>query len=626
MTSNAITFGKVLPLQPEELEARETTGRKTFLQWLQSDYYLSQKVHGLAPKWSLDYGPFWAEIAEVLDDATTREVWVHAPAQAGKSTMMTGWLGHTVEHDPVPFGLVMPRDDDAAERVETHIIPMFESNPQLLRHVGNKIKKINVGKMTMFDNMAFYLLFASSAAAMSGKSICKIGLDENGKFPARVGREADPINLSRDRLETFKGRSKLFGITTPVIVGDRSDIEWKKGDRCLWSMRCVHCEKYHIVKWSNVTLDKCNGKLLAPKEYEAGGCARYICPGCKEAYIESERWLSVVGGKWQPTAEPALQNYRSFRIHALDLHPAIQTVDYLAAKWAVATEAKERGDTAPLQAVINSRFAESWEVVKAEPDHTKLFPHIVGCKRGVVPAGGRIVTNAVDVQLDHVWFASMAWGYQFEGWLLDARRIETGSTEKVEAFEAVRPYIEKGWDMEADPDSLMLPTLSVIDAGYNTDQVYTVCRSWSQLRVFPIMGYAEDRIRGRLYRPVKLSDGLVRYDLNADRFKDSVHRQLYLADVPGPGFLHLFEGIEEELLRQLASEKQVPASAGRRQWLTWIKKDGHAANHLWDLMVYLRFLAEIAGVPAIENPNAQPVAIPNPGRAVGQTRKPIRRH
>ncbi|MHA2219854.1 MAG: terminase gpA endonuclease subunit [Candidatus Hodarchaeales archaeon] len=607
---------------PTEERIRSPEVRKTFFEWMETEYFLSPKVHGLSTRWSSDYGPFWVDIIKALDDTTTREVWAAAPAQSGKSTIMTGWLGYTCAVDPVPMGLVMPRDTDASERVETNIIPMFEMNADLLQHVGGSIRRINVGKMTMFDRMAFYLLYASSAAAMAGKSICRIGLDEVGKFPARVGREADPISLARDRLETFKGRSKLFATTTPVLVNDTFDIEFKKGDRCQWQAVCVHCDEPHVMSWHNVQLDKTDaGELLDPEEYVDGERARYVCPNCGALWTETDRWSSVCAGSWAPTeAAAGSREIRSFHIAGWMLHPAIQTIGYLASKWAAAIVAKKAGDLGPLQGVINSRFAEPWEMEESRPDEARLRRHITGHKQLTVPVGGKIITAAVDVQLDHLWFASVAWGYQFQGWLLDARRIETGSTEKVENFEHVKPYLMSRYDKADDPDNVIRIARAGIDAGFRTDQVYTVCRSWADLPVNPLMGWQEDRLGG-LYRARKLGDGLVRYDLNVDKFKDSIYRQLFIAEQAGAGFLHLYAGIETGLLRHLISEHLVRRIRGRREVLTWELRSQRWPNHLWDLLVYCRFLAELAGVPALPDPTKK-VAPQYYGRPV--KKKPIR--
>ncbi len=621
---------QLLGLQAEEERALSPDDRKGLLDWLETEYYLSPKVHGLANQWSRRYGPFWLDIIAALDDTTTREIWVYAPAQAGKSTIMTGWLGHTIDCDPVPMGLVMPRDTDAAERVETNIVPMFEQNPRLLDHAGGKVRNINIGKMTMFDNMAFYLLFATSAAAMASKAICRIGLDETGKFPAFVGRESDPISLARDRLETFKGRSKLYAVTTPVVKGDLTDQQWVRGDRCEYRIRCAHCDRLHRPAWSCVILDKTpDGKLLDPDLYAKGGRARYVCPDCGTVLTEADRWSSVLSGRWIPDGldpddfdELPPRSIRSFRITALILHPALQTIDYLASRWAAAMSEKRIGNTKPLQGFINSRLAEPWEQKEAEPDEARLAGHVGGYRAGIVPAGGRILTAAIDVQLDHLWLMVVAWGWQFEGWVVDARRIETGDTEQIANFEAARPFLQKRWDMESDPDVVLRLALAGMDANYRTDQVYSICRNWPEVPLVPVMGFGTDKISGRLYRTVKLADGLIRYDLNADHFKSAIYRQLFVAESPGPGFLHLFEGMPAEFLRHFVSEHQVVDIRRGRSVLTWILRDSHWPNHLWDLLVYNRMLAELAGVSAITNPTARPVGPRYPGRPA--KRKPIR--
>ena len=627
-------FPRPLPIQPEELDVLTPEDRKTLLEWMETEYHLSKKVHGLSSRWSSEYGPFWIPIIECLDDAVTREVWVYAPAQAGKSTLMTGWLGYTVDCDPVPMGLVMPREDDAAERVETNIAPMFESNPRLLKHVGGNARKINVGKMTMFDNMAFYLMFATSAAAMAGKALCRAGIDEAGKFQMRVGREADAISLTRDRLETFKGRSMIFGATTPVMKDDLPDREWKKGDRCEWHCPCVHCGGWQRPSWSNVVIDHdTDGAFYEAELYRKGGLARYVCPHCKKPWSETDRWQAVCAGKYVPadceidikghvTGPATHVTVRSFRITALMLHPAIQTIDYLAARWVDAIAEQRAGDTGPLQGFINSRLAEVWEEKEKDPDEAKLYSHIGGYERGIVPAGVKIITAAVDVQLDHVWLAIVGWGYQFEGWLLFAGRLETGDTEKIENFQIVREFLNARWPLAEDDKTVMRLRLAGIDSGYRTDQVYTICRQWAELPVVPLMGFGADRMTGRLYRTVKLGDGLVRYDLNTDTFKDAIYRQLFVAEAPGPGYMHMYRDIPGEFLKHLTAETQTRVRKGRRWHLMWEKKDRHWPNHLLDLLVYNRLLAEIAGVPAIADPEARTVTIAPAGKPVGK--KPIR--
>jgi len=299
-----------------------------------------------------------------LDDTTTREVWVSACAQSGKSTLGTGWIGYTVDVEPIPFAVVMPREGDAAERCEANIIPMFEENPRLLSHARNSARNINIGKMTMFDNMAFYLLHTNVAMELAGKSLGRIHFDEGGKYPSRVKNDADPISLGRRRLRTFKNRCKLYSSSTPVATDDLFDVGWSAGDCCEWWVPCAHCGRYHkMTFFDNVILDKTpDRKLLEAEDYRQGGHASYVCNHCGVEWTESERWEAVVAGQFVPGKYEINENglwvdedgnecldrgestvYRSARIHAVMLHPAIQTIGDLAGDWAAATLAKKRG-------------------------------------------------------------------------------------------------------------------------------------------------------------------------------------------------------------------------------------------------------------------------------------------
>ena len=79
--------------------------------------------------------------------------------------------------------------------------------------------------------MNLYLGWAHSAAALADVPVGLILADELGKFPPAVGKEADPMNLLRDRQRIFGRRSKLIKLTSRVDEGDLADVEYNEGDR-----------------------------------------------------------------------------------------------------------------------------------------------------------------------------------------------------------------------------------------------------------------------------------------------------------------------------------------------------------------------------------------------------------
>jgi phage terminase large subunit GpA-like protein len=317
----------------------------------------------------------------------------------------------------------------------------------------------------------------------------------------------------------------------------------------------------------------------------------------------------VVQGHNKVTADGRLEHpevhtdYRSIRLPAILAHPAITTVGDLAADWADAERDWKRGVLETKQHFYNSQLAMSWIRKEKEPEVETLRSHVGGYLMGVAPVGVQVVTHFVDVQKDHVWFMAVGWGHQFEGWVIDARRIETGDTEKAENWHLVRSFAAKRWPL-AEADGWYLPaTVSGVDMRYHGETVRQVCLDWAEMECYPCMGYDQTSpyIASRRYKRVKINEFETRYDLNSDMFKDSIHHQLYVSDVPGPGYLHLPSDMVGEHLKQLIAEHQVRKRAGksRREVLTWQLIREGADNHLWDCLAGNRFLAELKGVAAL---------------------------
>jgi len=226
---------RVLPLQNEERDVLKPKDRPAFIDWLESNFMLKGGTAAVEGLWNREYTPYFVPVAKWLSDTTTREVWIYACAQSGKTTFGTGWHGYVVDVSPGPMALVMPDKESARERIDTRFRPMYQANEDLLCHVRKRrVNNIFIGKPTSMDHMIFYLAWATTAQALADRPVCYIHADETGKYPAYVGKEADPISLMRKRQRWYRGmgRSKLLGTTTPVTEGDLSDEQFNMGDRC----------------------------------------------------------------------------------------------------------------------------------------------------------------------------------------------------------------------------------------------------------------------------------------------------------------------------------------------------------------------------------------------------------
>ncbi len=609
------TFPVPLGIQPEEADVLEIRDRPGVGDWAVAKRKLSHKTTRYHGDWTNDYVPYAVPIMEWLSDSGTGQVNVMGCAQSAKTEIGLNFLGHTVDEDPAPFLMVMPRETDAGRRIGARVKPMFEVTPSLRKHLpGGKLDAINLGKETYLDNMNLYIAWAGSPAAMADNPIRKAWADEAGKYPAKVKNEADSLNLIKKRMTTFSGVSKFLNTSTPVVKGDPFDREYAAGLEYFWNVKCVHCGEFHVMSWQHYQLDKDDeGKLLESKVYKNGGHCRYACPVCGALWSEQDRWAANTAGREVPDGctidkdgriigtEPIAAN-KSIRITAFMLYPGFMTADILATEWAEAMKAKKAGDLEPLQDFINSRCAESWEETEKETDEDKLRPHIGSYEPRVIPAGCQALTVGFDVQLDHVYFRVDGWGYLSEVWSIDEGRIETGSTLQLENYEPVLRFLQTTYPMASNPDKKMGIWMAGMDSGYRPDVVYDFCRTCRDVVCHPTKG--DDSVKKQTFRASKVAGGTqIRYDINVGVFKDRLYRLLFDSQVPGPGYFHLHRDTDDEVLRHLTGEKLIPIRKGKKTEMRWVPKSQHWPNHYWDCDVIASFIADLFGFRRLTDPN-----------------------
>ncbi len=304
---------------------------------------------------------------------------------------------------------------------------------------------------------------------------------------------------------------------------------------------------------------------------------------------------------------------RSIRIWGAMLHPIFQTVDGLAAEWAAAQEQKHLGNTKPLQDFINNQLAEFWTEKAKDTPIEQLRKHIdQSCVLGVVPPGVTVITRGLDVQIDHVYVADVGWGDLCQSWVLHYDRIETGDTTKPSNWDLVEQYLRGGWPLRDDPKTRRHPALASIDCAYHTDETILFCRKMQRegIKIVPARG--SEHMRKGIVAPYRdAMRQILRYDMNEDHYKSSLHSMLWEAEEAGPGYMHLPRDVTDEFLQHLSAEEAREITVKGRRQVIWINKTGKP-NHWWDCLVHARNAAELIGVRWLQPPRppARPIGTP----------------
>jgi len=308
------------------------------------------------------------------------------------------------------------------------------------------------------------------------------------------------------------------------------------------------------------------------------------------------------------------------------IYPGFINVANIAAKWAKADVAWKAGDKKPRQNFINSWLGECWVEKEKETDASKLITHIGIYKKETIPDGVQMITLGIDVQMDHIWFKAVGWGYRSEAWSIEEGRIETGDIKQIKNWAAVEELIIKNWHYENNDKHTLSAVLTAVDCGDFQEVVIEFCARMQSLGLAVIPTKGSGIGKYEIFTTVKIRGGkMLRYDLNVNNIKNRLYRQLYEIKDSGPGYWHLHTETSQEVLDHLSSEEQVSEkSSHRKEMLRWQPK-GHRPNHLWDAAVYAAAAAEIAGVHTLRAIDDQPKKNEKFGKET-KTEKPIKTH
>ena len=147
---------------------------------------------------------------------------------------------------------------------------------------------------------------ANSAAALRSTPCRYLFLDEIDAYPADVDQEGDPVALAIARTVTFRGRRRIFVVSTPTVAGvSRVEAAYAEGDQRRYEVHCVHCNAAAPIEWRNVRW---------PEGRRAE--AHLVCETCGGIMEERDKPRLLAGGAWRATA-PGDGRTASFHISAL---------------------------------------------------------------------------------------------------------------------------------------------------------------------------------------------------------------------------------------------------------------------------------------------------------------------
>lgn len=441
----------------------------------------------------LDKVPYVRFVLEVADRPTTRAIFLRWAARNSKTTTSLALLIFRTKTKHLPALFVSSDEARTDDTIETDIYPMLEAcsltRGELLPERKRKRERgVQLGPDRIRRG------FAGSPSSLAGfpaatiicNEVSKWGQISAGRGKNESKSEAHPIHLARQRGKLFPWDLLFIAEGTPARKGDcvvSSLCEAPSTQRWYYHVPCPHCGTFQRLQWSEdygpykkagvkweKGADGHTDSLLAERT------AYYECvDGCR---IENaDRPALIRGGVWVAEGqtidddgvihgEPLVDSSDIAFDELSTLYSLlIGGWGQLAGEWARAL-----GDPERIRDFVNSTLARQWD-----PRPTAIDPHVVA-KRicvekiapRVIPSWAVFTTLGADVQQEATVFpwSLSAWGPGGRGHKVAHGIVGSFAELKIEMQRLYQ------WDGSKDQTRSLL---SLIDSGYEQDQVYGFC-------------------------------------------------------------------------------------------------------------------------------------------------------
>lgn len=555
--------------------------------------------------WDLNLTPWWRQVLEFMGpDSPVNKGVIKKGAQSGATVSALAILAYWIVFDPCKMMIVQPTDTALTKFGRGKLQPVIDKCPPLKKLVRAQTSRSAAGSTTyvkVFPGGELNLALASSANDLSGDTVKKIVKDEVDRYPDDVGGEGPPSKLIESRRKTFSitGDWKELAISTPLMKGSSEiDAEFEAGDQRYWHIRCPDC--LSIVR-------------LIRRQFRHERTAPYrpwYAMQCCGVELTEQRARRLIARAEQDGAGWIAANPGAPHVswHFDDLTSPFETWDNIAK-----LEVEAVGDPAKEASLMQRTWAEAYEPKGDATDHALLMARREDYPRGVIPPKGLIVTAFADVQHSGIWVEVVAWGYDKQSWVIEAKFLPGDTTDHhTGAFAALHEQIYAREWTDSWGRTWRLDAMG-IDAGDNQDgraqQVFAFART--RHGVFAtrgVGGWSAPAIGTPGRRQVVLAgkkDGTIAvWPLGTWSLKSVWYTNLEKNPIRDgrpvdiPGAVHFPLWLDEGYFLQVTAEYLETKRVNGRPHQEW-RTIGHRENHLLDCRVGNMAMAEAALISAL---------------------------
>ena len=598
-------------------------------QWAEKNRILGATSSKANSLFSYDIVPFWRKLADYLSiNSSVQEIAIMKGVQLGATTgVLENFVGYAIDHVSSASTLMISSTKELAQdRLNEYIKPMIISSNLAHKVVSddffskNKKSGATNKKVELVGGGKLRVVGANSASDLSSHPARFVLFDEVDRYPATVGKDGDPLDVGRQRANTFGNNKKLLYISTPLIT-ETSNIypAYLAGNRLKYLVPCLKCGKYQELEFNKVNKETGEIYGLTFKTLENGNLdydsVRYLCKFCQHPHKNHDKTAMFARGDLVATAESQKANYVSAHISGLYSPVGFKSWEEICYDWLQAWDivTNKPKDIYKLQAFYNLALGLPFREAREKLEIGVISKHKRNYQRYILPneyaqkhTGQkiRIITAAVDVHKDNLAVVITGWA-NGRCFLLDYERIK-GNCEKPEddSWQKLWELMQKEYTDVEGVDKFTVAQI-FIDTGYKQ---YTVAQAAAnspdgvRKKIQLIKGESSNKVQqiNHKYGTKSLS-GYRQLIVYIDNYKDYIYSKLQYAWEQGEempdGHFNAYNSITRAQLKELTNESKQELKDPLTGKVVGYKWERTGNNELFDGLVYnycaIEFIAEL---------------------------------
>jgi phage terminase large subunit GpA-like protein len=543
--------------------------RMSLSEWAEARLVLPAERSASPGPYRVGDATFQRGMMDAITDPDVEDVVFVTSSQVGKTTVLAAVQGYYADAEPSPQLSVFPTQIVAdAYQTET-----FEPTV-----------RDSAALAAIFDRLSYpggYIVFvgANNPSQLAMRPIRVVTGDEVDRWPISAAKEGSPVELSKRRRTTYRNRKGAWA-STPVLEDTSQIVEmFKRTRQHYFKVTCPHCDHAQILRWENVIYTK-------GREDDA----QYACESCGALWDEMTKRRLVRSGEWGWLKESP------FKCFASDVIPADGQVGFwiceLYSPWSSMREmakawSEAEGNPELEQTFFNTRLGLPYKGdISSFADPEGLIARREKYDPLKVPKRAALLTAAADVQDDRIEVLTVAWGRGDECWILDHNVIPLDPSTDAAWADLARLF-ERGYQhLGAAGETLGIFAAAVDSGGHFTQRAYQFSSKWMKVgrRWHAIRGVPGEKKPIWVKSEQRFKDQTKLFLIGVDDAKTTVYTR-YSIMKPGPGYIHIHEGIDEDRVKQMTAERAVTEYVNGFPKRTW-EKPRHRRNEMLDLLVY----------------------------------------